>query len=296
MSDFKEIDSLNGPDSVCLSQEDLDAMTAEELEAALALVLDSMTDQSYDGDAISAYLNALERKSPMPEFPDAQTSYSRFKRKLHSVGFNEPVTHKRRISRRVLTVFLAAVLILCLFTAQALGADIFGRLARWTSDVFSFGEVDHKPSEQVVDDQTNQARSSRFSDTLPSEYQELWTELEAKGITNFLYPTYLPAGFQLLGNDLQCFPEFNTVDFVTWYTNEDSKITFSILLSNTQHRTYEKDKGDVEIYETNGIVHYIFSNNGKKVATWYSDEIEYSLSMYLPVSELKKMIDSLYEE
>ena len=66
MCDFEQDTPINEPECGYLSEAELDAMTVEELEAALALALDSMTEETYDGDVISRYLDALERKAPTP--------------------------------------------------------------------------------------------------------------------------------------------------------------------------------------------------------------------------------------
>jgi|GEM_PF-3690240 len=44
------------------------------------------------------------------------------------------------------------------------------------------------------------------------------------------------------------------------------------------------------------IEHYIFQNNNNITAAWYVDSLECSISTTLSVTELKKMIDSIYEE
>ena len=56
------------------------------------------------------------------------------------------------------------------------------------------------------------------------------------------------------------------------------------------------DNGDVEIFEVDGFDHYIFTNNGKNVAVWHSDNLEYSLSTTLSISELKIILESMYQE
>ena len=59
---------------------------------------------------------------------------------------------------------------------------------------------------------------------------------------------------------------------------------------------YEKDEGNVEVYTTNGIEHYIFSNLSVYTAAWCIDDLECSISTSLPKSDLTKAIDSIYEE
>ena len=48
-------------------------------------MLDNMTEEDYDPELLSAYLDALDEKAPMPEVPDAEASFARFRKKLLSI-------------------------------------------------------------------------------------------------------------------------------------------------------------------------------------------------------------------
>lgn len=61
---------------------DLDAMSAVELAEEMERVWSSMTEDTYDDAVICAYLDALDRKAPMPEMPDAETAYTDFQQLL----------------------------------------------------------------------------------------------------------------------------------------------------------------------------------------------------------------------
>lgn len=54
------------------TREQLDAMSTAELLEALEQTLFSMTEENYDGELLDAYLDELDRKSPMPEHPATQ--------------------------------------------------------------------------------------------------------------------------------------------------------------------------------------------------------------------------------
>lgn len=68
----------------------------------------------------------------------------------------------RRVWRMTL---VAAAAVVCMFaimvTAQAAGIDVFGAMARWTEDIFSFGQI---PPDSVVSDNLNgEAAGQEFS-------------------------------------------------------------------------------------------------------------------------------------
>ena len=60
----------------------LEAMPPSELAEELEAALDAMTEETYDPAMIEAYLDALDRKSPMPAHPSAEASYQEFYAKL----------------------------------------------------------------------------------------------------------------------------------------------------------------------------------------------------------------------
>ena len=71
---------LNDPDDGNAFSMMLEAMSVEELTDALNDLLENMTERNYDSALIDAYLAALDRKDPMPEIPDAETSYTNFQK------------------------------------------------------------------------------------------------------------------------------------------------------------------------------------------------------------------------
>lgn len=79
--------------------------------------------------------------------------------------------------------------------------------------------------------------------------------------------------------------------------NDDDFISFEFVQYDGIPKTvYEKDYGDVEIYNYNDIIHYIFSNEGDKVAAWTINDFEYSLSTNTDSIDLKQLIRSFYKE
>ena len=134
MRDLEQNTSIHNSSYGYLSEAELDALTAEELESALALALDSMTEETYDGDVIARYLDALERKAPMPPVPDVDASYAAFWQNMQSCTPGRRTRNRWKRPGRVLLAAILAVIAVfgSLFTAQALGADVFGKLAQWT--------------------------------------------------------------------------------------------------------------------------------------------------------------------
>lgn len=289
-----------------VSPDRLNQMSLTELREEMEQALDSMTEETYSATVIDAYLEAMDHKSPISTLPpSAEDAYNILYSKLSQEFRDEnPIDAQQihpgqgmRTLRMGLVAVIAAVCLLgSMVVAQAAGIDVFGGLARWTDDIFSFGAIYSESAAHTTTGAAQQANSAEFSENLPIEYQDLWMELETKGISCFLFPIYIPDGFQFDDSSLIIFPESNTVDFTAWYVNESDQIAFGILSSNNIHSTYEKSQKDVEVYEVNGIDHYIFTNVGENVVVWCVGDLEYSLTSTLPVFELKTVIDAMYQE
>ena len=193
----------------------LEAMTKEELTNGLNEALESMTDEDYDSALIDAYLAALDRKAPMPEIPDTDTSFANFKNRLLQTfpAKNDAAVSPRRKAQSVWRVGLvAALIVICLMggmvVAQAAGVDVFGAIARWTDEVSSLGAIhfdgaDDGASTPAV---TGYGASSSNEDA----YASLQEALDDYGITEFREPTWIPDGYRFEDVEADSWPSDNS--------------------------------------------------------------------------------------
>ena len=292
-----------------ISPERLNGMSPSELADAMEEALNSMTEDTYDPEVIAAYLDALDRKSPLPEQPTAEEAYRDFQHRIEplstvSAKQNTPTTAKHLGGfRRTLRVGLvAALLVSCLFgsmvVAQAAGLDVFGAMARWTESVFSFGAL---AAGEEVNNPSDTSRTSAHSSSqtikkeVPEEYKELQAALAERGLP--LQIPEVPDGFNVVDSTLYTDPDTGNIQFTIGYLNDNDYIIFDIT-QNSGHPTtiYEKDDNDVTLYEYNGVTHYIFSNNESYVAAWIINGLEYSLSTTSKSISLTDLVQSTYEE
>ena len=178
-----------------VSPEKLEAMSSSELSEAMEAALDAMTEETYDPAVIDAYLDALDRKAPMPTHPNAESSYQDFQDKLQEYveGASKPAKQTRKFRRIARTGIVAELLaVLLASAAQAAGIDVVGTIARWTENVFSFGTV-----QSGNDSSHYPSKSDQVPADVSEEYQELVTELQKLGIEEYTIPTYIPDGFQV---------------------------------------------------------------------------------------------------
>lgn len=295
------------PSCLDISPERLNGLSPSELADAMEEALDFMTEDTYDPGVINAYLDALDRASSIPEHPGAEDAFEDFKLKLKRIstedGAQERSDGSRRASRpfRVWrTGFAAALLLFVLFggmiIAQAFGVDVFGAIARWTEEAFSFGELteDEAPN-NPSDDFRGWKHDPETTDVKVSEdYMDLKAALDERGLP-FRAPV-IPEGFEVADSLLYIVPTTKNVEFLIAYTRGNDAIKFEVVQFDERPKTvHEKDKDDPEEYKYNNIIHYLFENAGKKAAVWVIDNLEYSLSTNSNTVNLKQLIQSFYE-
>ena len=277
-----------------VSPEKLEAMSSSELSEAMEAALDAMTEETYDPAVIDAYLDALDRKAPMPTHPNAESSYQDFQDKLQEYveGASKPAKQTRKFRRIARTGIVAVLLaVLLASAAQAAGIDVVGTIARWTESVFSFGTVQSGNDSSHYPSVSNQVPAD-----VPEEYQELVTELQKRGIEEYTIPTCIPEGFQADTPELYV-DENGYIEFTAAYANGDDMVIFAIFGYKGKHAgLYEKDNSEVRIYTKNDTNHYFFQNREINSVAWTVNELEYSIRTTLPAAELEKIINSMYEE
>lgn len=211
----------------------LEAMTEEELTDGLNEALETMTEENYDSALIDAYLAALDRKAPMPEVPDTDTSFANFKNRL-LLTFPAEKVRDARPRRRVQSIWraglIAALTIICLMggmvVAQAAGVDVFGAIARWTDEVFSFGAIQSDGVEDVPIEATEKNTDTGGANEL--RYESLQEALNAFTITEFSEPSWIPNGYELRGVTVDCWPDGGLIYLSAEYLNYNNSLLVEI--------------------------------------------------------------------
>ena len=287
MNDFvRPESSQKRPDSEAMSTERLESMSPIELANGLERMLDLMTEESYDPSWIDVYLNALDRKVPMPEDPNAEKAFKEFKEKLTpalpapKVDVISVNTARRRpYKRAIITVAATIALIFTIMIgAQAAGLDVFGNLARWTDEVFHFVSL-----------------SSR--NVQNSEYQIAFQQtLEDYGLPKELAPSWFPEGFHADGPEVWSDDSSQVVQLSL--AHEDGRSFFVSVEHYTNEQdiiaaAYQKDTTPVEEYIQNGRRFYILSNINSTSAVWTDGNLVETIMGRLSVEEIKTIIDSI---
>ena len=174
----------------------------------------------------------------------------------------------------------AAVIVLLCGTAYAFGWNIFQALADWTAETFQF----------LTGAEPEMADYGVFENL----YRSVSAETDVSAV-----PRWAPEGAEEAGQPRTSVRNDRT-RIVGKYLVNGKEFTIRIIVYNSTPEeysgTYQKNAGNVEEYESGGIVHYITENVNNVTAMWTNGCIEGHIQGELSLSELEKMIDSIYEE
>lgn len=263
-----------------ITREKLDSMSVAELLKLLESINETMTEDNFDDELVEACLDAIDRKSPMPEYPSTNESLKTFEAKLHTAGGTEPELMVRRPRHRFARVgLIAAFVAVCLFSGmiavQAAGIDVFGAIASWTENLFGFGDIE---------DSMEAEHSSKSAVAVTDlEYIESWIPTLGEEFSK---------SEPIVMNDEQP----GTLYYSLTFALEDDTLVFDAFLrgEDSQNSLYEKDGNNVKEITIDKATFYIFENNGNSIAAWSINGIEFSLVSSLSTEELELIIIESY--
>ena len=221
----------------------------------------------------------------------------------HTASPQTPLPSTNAPSKRVIrfklvrrTVLVAAAAIACMLavmvTAQAAGVDVFEAMARWTKDVFSFGQI--APDSQVSDDPVWET-AGQETEAPNTEFASLQEAFDAYGMTEVHEPGWLPEGYVLDSLDVLAADDPFLRSFEVSYTDSEGLIGIGIMNYEGEPVTYvQKIGGPVESVEKNGIMFYHIENSVGRTIAWYSNRYEYYLNSNLGDDILWQVVESMF--
>ena len=176
---------------------------------------------------------------------------------------------------------ILALLFVCSITSYALGYDLWGAVAIWTKETFSFSASGDK------------AQDNRMTAEVPEQLEKLELLMSEYPLPKNLLPTYLPDGYEEV--ETSCDPQASFVDFYCALENGNGfmSIEYRMYTGDNYAIEYEKDTGNPEIYEKDGTTYYIMTNYGTFYAVWMSANVECGIYGITSREELMKTINSI---
>lgn len=234
----------------------------------------------------------FDDEDDMPEISPGNSAVEPNSRNFSMTPLRRQWRGTRRLVRiGVIAAIMAAFLVVTSATAYALGFDLWGTIAQWTKDTFSFVS---SPVEESYTD-TNAAEG------LPdAEYITLQEALNAYGVAESLVPTWIPEGFEVdvvTVDDL--LSPVLTVFTAKYVCNSQSIIIFINMhqtSEDTKYATWQKDDIDVTPLELEGRTFYMMENNNQQSVVWVDGVFECGIVGEISRIELTEIIKSIYKE
>lgn len=284
------------------SREEIQSMSTPELMEILRQESYKSSDSASDAELIFYILEVLETREDAQESTPKQNpkeAYEKFQklyldpgedgisiRKAKDLQRNEKLQVVRfpKWLRSIAAVaaVLAVVVIVGSVTIKAVGLDPWTLFANWTKDIFYFSNGETQPPQMPEPD-----------------VAVLEDMLEKHSVTIPAVPHWLPEGYELFDVYEHVSPFEATITAEFWHEMECFMYTLQISSDASTNASTngisEKDENDVEIYEYNNQVHYIFSNNGNMTASWTVENCVFTLYGPITMENMKLIIASFYE-
>lgn len=300
MAEFPH-DKQHGDDKTDEMPETLsDERLYTELRKDFVEWFESVDAENFDEELLDAFLAEMEELKPLGNNFDSQSSLEAFHERISSLpaalsensaqmSTPEKLTqkHHRLFYRAITVAATVAIMVATMMTAQALGVDVFGFLAKWTNDIFFF---------ENGQTESQEPRTYPLAEGERAEYKSIDDALMAFDIDLPLSPSWVPeyvgawkVSGTVMPSGMQIFAfTEDESGILTWEVSEFTpKDGPSIAI--------EKDAKGARQYESHGQTHYIIEDNGCNTATWIIDNIQCIISGFITEEELLKVIDSIYE-
>ena len=279
-------------------------LSTEELEDLLCQDFDVFGDKEPDIDYIMAIMEVIQERETMPDeeataivdaawnnfrekYQDQSTAYGTEALQESESSHLDQVSKVKRPRRKTKAfryiVIAALVGLLMCGAASAFGFNAFQALADWTAETFGFMSV--STSDEV----------DRGEDPYKTLRAIVKDETEV-----LVIPSWIPDGAVESG-EVSVVERSDGLRIASTYQVLDGEFMVRVMLYNDEvpveyKGTYQKDDMPVNIYEVNGVAHYLMSNNETRMATWTNANVEVLIQGDLEFEDLEKMIDSIYEE
>ena len=296
----------------------LSRFTAEELLDLLSVapIPAASPEQEAYVDALKEAIIEKENENPTGFFPDPDQQWKQFL--TDYLPFAEeaalepdcaedaapecpdrsstevPPKRTRRFSRLRRTLLIAAAAVGCMFaamvTAQAAGFDVFGAMAQWTQDVFSFKQA--LPNTGVTDALNEENHAGRETQSFAS----LQEALDAYRVTQVHEPTQLPDGFAINKCGVEYSDAPYSIILYADYVNNRDRIAINIASYESKPAALtQKTDEPPELKEWNGNEFYVIENSTNAMVAWHDDAYEYYVSGKLDREILWGIAVSMYE-
>ena len=275
-----------------LQNKSLEPLSLEELEALIRQDFEvGDVDQDYLFEVLDEVAKRHKEADTDGKMKDAQTAWKEFQKFYLTADCVPARTHKKPLRNQIIMtlskVSVAAVLAIILFGVipTAIGAEsLFTVVARWTESLLIFDQPGGETVPEVTADDgeiTTGIEQLRYS---------------AKMITSQkVVPTWLPEEFIFDQINVTTSEGYITIS-ARFVSNEKEVMIQYINNTDITKTSNEKDKDFLRTHLVNGISHYILRNDETLTCAWALGNVCCSIRGDVSLSDMYKIIDSIYTE
>lgn len=268
-----------------------DEMTTEQLREILRKHAHGELEKEPDTEELFYIMEVLanrESENPEKQIKSAEEAYETFvKHYAPEMAEEKPIPFSKRgavAARWMKRVAVMAIVCVALTTAavsaKAFAPDFWEKVACWTKEFFRFEDVADGTEGQEPDKEDNQ------------ELESLRNALDQYKMPADIAPNWIPDGYICESVSAKETPKVLQISAV--YEKDDEQLIIKIWQEfGSDPVQIEKNEDLIEIYTTDGVDYYIFSNDEFMQTAWIVGEYECVIIGKLTLEDMKKVIDSI---
>ncbi len=185
---------------------------------------------------------------------------------------------KSRRLRRGLAAAATAAVLLAVIIPAALGRD---RL-----------ETAGLEAEESAQTEASTEELPEVLQPVEAHFDSVQAAFDACGITGVQAPQWVPEGYEYL-DTIAYFHESGR-NLTAAYCADEEYLMVTVNIDTISTPQFVKDENPVEEFYSNGVRHYLFTNNSRHVVVWQYEDTVFSITGCVGPDDLKKMADSMF--
>lgn len=272
-------------DNVTSLHEMLEQLTTEQLSRMLRTELRKEQIDDHSVRLIMRILREREENTPPEITPGIKQAWEKYQRDVAAIEKDRSGPCKARgWALRAASIAAVFCLVVLVFPQPAGAETFWERLSRWTESIVEFfGPKDDEA--RIVD--------YEFQTDNPG-LQQVYDAVVEMGVTDPVVPMWLPEGYEL--TEIKETSSPRRIGTYSRFTDGTNEIVFVVNMHiDEMSHSFFRDDSQYEVFEQNGILHYVTQNENVSVAIWAKDQIECSMFIDCQENTLVEILRSIYK-
>lgn len=255
----------------------LEKLSTSQLDAMLRAELEKEPPDEYAVRLILKVLREREADYPVETNAQIDRAWDEYEQKTTPKGIG--VSH--RILKAAAVLLVVGTLLFSL-PQEVKAGSIFDRIAAWTDSIF-----------ELFSPGADRIQTEYVFQTDHPGLQELYDTVTGLGVTVPVVPMWMEEGYVLKECKVVETPICTKVVAIFMFGDKEALFSIYIYSQNVESE-YHKNYPDTEQFESDGVFHNIFQNEGLWTAVWTKGNVECSIVIDCQEDILHKMIKSIY--